>query len=240
MSFQQNLISKAKHADIDVSHLIFGYCRKMEQYNAIHINIIPLIKYIIVLYYWQQEYFNKLGTDINVSNDKTTITKDIASDKDHISGWMNTTYGKNCINSISNKIVKWTFKINKFDAGGLSDICMGIASTDACQNYDFTCHDTGKFYAFGNLGVFFKDQDSYCSSAMDKNLNETDVTFSQNDKISLILNLNKRQLITKINDGKENILWTNIAVSVSIKYILAVTLRYPGNSISLLDYKIYE
>ena len=55
---------------------------------------------LCILYYFHGEYFEKAGDDIQISNDKMTITKIRGG-----SGWNNTSYGKTWIDSSIPKIV---------------------------------------------------------------------------------------------------------------------------------------
>ena len=101
-----------------------------------------------MLFMLQTEYFEMIPDEINVSDDKLTITKDKSAD----SGWYNTSYGKIAISSTSKKIATWTLRTNK--NGDPANMCLGFAldvikkSRKAYPNIGFitlTMHDEGQY-----------------------------------------------------------------------------------------------
>ena len=60
-------ISKAKEADDATNLLIFGYIRTNNDILDISANIPDLICFTVLVYYMEQEYFDKPGRDCKIS-----------------------------------------------------------------------------------------------------------------------------------------------------------------------------
>eukprot|EP01084_Bolivina_argentea_P108655 194194_1 len=230
-------LQEVKYVDDSNKRLVFGFIREIEAKCSIQ-NTPPLILYTCLLYYYATEYFDKCGTGVNISDDKMTITKDSASG----TTWNNTTYCKNFIDSTSKGIVKWTFKMNKFHTEKdhnfpSSDICIGITSTEDNTNKDWAFGASGFYYASGNLGKFFQtDNDSMNKCNANRDSIEEKIKFGESDQITLILDLEQRKIFQQINAGEKYLIWKQIKVDENVKYKVAVTLRYPNNSMTLVEY----
>ena len=104
-----SLIKKIQSVDQESTDLVFGYTRNI-QASIKSYNIPLAIYHLCLAYYYYPEYFDRAKHDyFQISEDKETITciKD--------SSWVHnphTIYMKKWILSQSNKIIKWTFKIN--------------------------------------------------------------------------------------------------------------------------------
>ena len=205
--------------------LVFGYVKK--QYR----NDIPdSILFMILLFYYTNEYFDIIGKDVIVSNDKLTITK--RGDNNH---WNNSTYCTNWMSSTANTITKWLFHIDEIGVTN-PEYVFGIVSIDNCQNEDFSFprspKDRGKWYTFGNNG-------SYSSShgGTKASFSKTNKSFTKGDTIQIVLDLKRKQFIGRINGGSENdMIWNDIECDESIKYKLAIGMFSKGNQVTLLQY----
>jgi len=173
-----------------VKYLIFGYIKQIQNEQSLT-NIPLLINYLCILYFYENEYFDKIGDGITVSDDKLTITQT----KPFKNNWMNTTYCKNWIESASNKVIKWKFKMNKFSGTWSHNVCIGITSTDQCQNSDFTESKIGTFYGFGDHIKLITNNDAdydYLSIGI----------FKENDEVLFILNLIEKKIYRQINNDE--------------------------------------
>ena len=137
-------ISKAKKADDATNLLVFGYIRTSNGIHKISANIPDLICFIVLVYYMEQEYFDKPGKDCKISDDKMNVTRMNGSD------YNSTTYCKQWIPSTSNVIVTWKFKIKNI--GNWSQIIFGITCNDDCQDSDFTERNKTATYALESNG----------------------------------------------------------------------------------------
>ena len=68
-------VSQAKNADEFTKLMIFGYIRKLNNRHKISDNIPDLICFMIILYCMKMEYFDKIGKNTMISDDKLTITR---------------------------------------------------------------------------------------------------------------------------------------------------------------------
>ena len=124
---------------------VSGYVHQIEESSQIQ-NIPAIVVFTILAFYAKpNEYFSPNVADcIKLSNDNKTITK-ISLD----GSLQNTSYGNLWIDSMSDKIIKWEFKIdaNTTKEGG---ICYNIVAKEAEpeQNVDglFLDPDTYMFH----------------------------------------------------------------------------------------------
>ena len=92
----------------------------------------------MLLFVFQTDYFDVIGENVHVSDDKKTIRKD----KSAPDNWLNTSYGKTVILSTSRSIVTWKIKCDY-----LRNACIGITSSTNCQSDDFSVMDDSFLYA---------------------------------------------------------------------------------------------
>ena len=107
----------------DTRFTVFGYVRQNENKLSLYCNIPSMISYLCLSYYYHGEYFEKAGHDIQISNDKMTVTKVTQE-----CNWDNAAYGKTWIDSSIDQIVKWKFKINTLERS----IYICLVSKDNC------------------------------------------------------------------------------------------------------------
>eukprot|EP01084_Bolivina_argentea_P063787 116381_1 len=225
-------LKKAANADIFTKSIIFGYIKRIPNISNIASHIPMTIKYLILLFYSELEWFETVPKDIDISNNKMTITKK----KYAKLNWANVTFCKNLIPATLNKIVKWTFKINKYHQKKISlpfyqAFCIRIQTKDTRDRNQRT-NDT--FYEFTSDGSLF-EHGMYELFRKHGNGRK----FRENDIVTVILNLKNRQILQQINDEMCVILWSNIEINASIYYRIAITIRHPQNSISMFRYHQY-
>ena len=221
-----NRIPEAKKADNNLQHLVFGYVRSIQKcYKSL--NTIPVdIIYLCVLFLFQIEQFDIIGSEINVSKDKSTIIK-VKSGKDNCN-WLNTSYGKAAILSTSGSIVTWKIKLGTFDYSG--NICMGISSTTNCQDKDFTENAQGYFYAVSDGGTKFETPfKPRCEDAFK-------LRYGSNDVVTIILNLKDEILSFAVNDRPAVVGWINVRIDNNVSYRFAASMRFPLDSMSIVDF----
>ena len=101
-------LSKLKAIDQTSKDAVFGYIKQFEK--SLILNNIPMaVYYLCLAYYYFAEYFDKFREDcFKLSDDKWTIKciKQCHAD-------FHTIYMKKWFHSQTNKIIKWTLKMNK-------------------------------------------------------------------------------------------------------------------------------
>ena len=138
-------ITNARNADDSIKLLVFGYSRSVNNMMKICNNIPDLVCFIIILHCMNEEYFDKPGQNIEISDDKSSIRRVSRH------GYDNTTYCKQWISSISNMIVTWNFKVERYTGTILLGI---VANNDNHQNDEFTNHarHNAQVYALSDNG----------------------------------------------------------------------------------------
>eukprot|EP01084_Bolivina_argentea_P037168 68723_1 len=106
---------KFKQINDRCKDIVFGYIRSMECKFS-DWNIPDMISYICLSFYYHGEHFAKKGNNVELSNNKMTITqiKKFIKKSKYCRNWesellYNATYCNVWIESNLNKIAKWTF-----------------------------------------------------------------------------------------------------------------------------------
>ena len=214
---------RSKKADDKIQHLAFDM--RLAQNSHESLNSIPIdIIYLCILFLYEIEYFAIIGSRINLSTDRLTITKD----KYAMENWLNTSYGKIDILSTSESIATWKIKVGKFNHMG--NICMGITSTTNCTDKDFTEDKEGHLYAVSDAGTIFQ---SYIGPQWNDALK-----YGSNDIVTIILNLKDATLSYAINEKEAVVGWSNIKIDNNVSYRFAVSMRFPLDSVSIDDFAL--
>ena len=221
---------KLKLVDSRTKHLVFGFIRiaqsKLLNENKIKIflNIPPLISYICLLYYFIGDYFDVLGDSIELSKDKTVITKTESS------GWSNSNYGKICIDSQSNAIFKWYLKLNKM-MDSLCDAQIFIASDCKITK----CPVTWNNYSTNYYGFYIGNGERYGYDKPYKGPYFGNKIFKQGDIVCFELNLKNDYIKVYRNDDDDlGILYKGINKGQDIKYRICVSLYYKGDQVEII------
>ena len=91
-------------------HAVFCYLHSMEK-ELFLVNVPTIISYLILGYLFHGEYFEKAGDDLEISNDKMSVTR-ITKPSPVFTAFMNTAYGKTWIPGNLNQTVRWRFKLD--------------------------------------------------------------------------------------------------------------------------------
>ena len=129
-------------------HIAFGYTRQSEKEYDIP-NLPKVVIYLVLGYFFHGEYFEKCGDDLQISDDKMTVKRTTLPRR--LRRFWNTAYGKLWIPLDSNKVTKWTFKIESYgnEIEGDGAIRVGIVSKDNSLNQNFIGLGRVKLYEFG-------------------------------------------------------------------------------------------
>ena len=228
----------AKNVDERSKLLVFGYVRSVE--SALQLpNTPPLIMHLCLTFYYLNEYFARaLRNCFVISDDKLTVTK-----IDEHPDWNHTICLNEEIQSMSNAIVTWQFKIiqrsvdEAFDGGNfIRTITMGFGILSNCSAIDKDIvYDDPAFIPHyvaydGSLGWKFKNGIG---------AGKSNLRIVTDDIVTFVLDL-KQQLFTfKINDEADQILFDNITISQDIKYTFGVQLNAKDDSVSLTNFSIF-
>ena len=145
-----------KNIDQETTDIVYGYIRESQKlfstkHDSFYI-ISDLIISSILLFYRTTEYFCKAGEGITISgNNKNIITK---TGNQH--SWSNTSYCFNWIESKSNKIITWTFKLDKLITVAIdsSVVTFGIVTNDNHWDDDFSFIPDHHNYLITIVSVF--------------------------------------------------------------------------------------
>ena len=248
MSAAVNWIQDLKDAPINVQYCVFGYMRTYEK--KLSLNVIPSrVIYLVLLFYYEREHFDKSPECIEISEDQRTITR---TDKGDSYYWTNLTFLKKWIDSTSNQLIEWTFKVDKKDGNDAKDkkgICIGIYSDyndkyltmnpiDDAMNPPFYVLWANNQPEKGKIGSCAWSRE--CGDRCNKTLTTPAATtsnYSHHDVIKFRYHTKESKVYFKINDGADGLLFDNIQKSEKIKYKMAIALAKIGDSISLIDFK---
>ena len=155
----------------NTKYTTFGYVRRMEK-ESFPLNIPAMITYLILKYYFHGEYFEKAGDDLEISDDKMSVTR--ITSPGSFNRFMNTAYGKTWINGNSDQIIRWRFKIESYGEP-ISTIFVGIVSNDHRLNEDFANYEDKQWRYFGITKLLPMKQYNFIFDTLDWELRiETD------------------------------------------------------------------
>ena len=225
------MLKKLKAADEADTHLVFGWIRSVEQLMKFD-NIPMAIFYLCWVYYHVGEYFYNARKDhFEISNNKSNIRciNSICYD-DH------TIFMKYRVNSMSNKIIKWTFKINEYTGRNSDEMYFGIMSVSLLEIKlsKSLKHDvTAKYrpnYLLTNGGQL------YHNSQLKKNGRSLFHPFGRGAKLSFTLNLPASKFILQIDEKPGIVLFNDIKRESNINYRFFMQLEGKNDSVTLLDF----
>ena len=224
-------LKRLKSIKQDTKLTVFGYVRQNENKLSLFCNVPAMVSYLCLSYFFHGEYFEQAGDDIQISNDKMTITK-ISNTND----WYNTSYGKKWIDSAIPQIVEWKFKINEMVDGYSIFLC--LVSKDNRSNDDCNRKDDYPNYGFSANGrAAVNSQRAYKSTNWKIGLSEKDYHYHEGDVISMILNTKSRVINFQKQGGEEVTVIGNITINKDIKYKMAISIQCHLCSVSLIDFK---
>eukprot|EP01083_Nonionella_stella_P013587 38229_1 len=166
-----------------------------------------------------QDFFPKhfAGKQIQIKANGKTITKTGNAPQ--------TCYSQKLIPSQNTGVIyKWSFKINRRD----HELVIGIASNHKTTDGSF--HHNMKDINYG----YSVENGQKVSK---KKYSDYGCKCNKNDKIQMILNLQKKQLSFTVNNIDQGVMFTDIQQNRNTKYRLAVFTQGNGTSITLQKYE---
>ena len=244
MAEELNWIQKLKEATITTQYSVFGYMRLCER--ELLLNVLPSrVIYLVLLFYYEPEYFDKSPECIQISDDKRTMTRIDTEDREN---YHNITFLKQWIDSTSNITVEWVFKIYKKkgkSCDASKGICIGLYSKyddEYLKLNPLNCNHTPFYVHWASnrkghaVGVWKRERDDTRYTSL---TNRADFAWSQyghNDKIKLKYDTKESKVYFKVNDNNYRVLFDKIQKDETIKYKIGVVLARIGDSISLIGF----
>ena len=207
---------------------VFGYIRQKEAQLLLR-NIPSMIAYLCLQFYFHGEYFEKCSDDLEISPDKKTVTK-----IQNGLTWNNLAYGKVWINSISNCIAKWKFKIDYLHRSTYWQhfvIYFLSKEHDPGHSAMYVRDPERPFYVICGNGCCYSHESMDSSQPIAK----LDA-FTINDEIILTLNTIQKTIWMQVNGRQNQCLFVNITSNEAIKYKVGIMLFDLKYSISLIDF----
>eukprot|EP01084_Bolivina_argentea_P037161 68704_1 len=228
-------LKQLKQINDHTKRSVFGYVREIQEKLSLP-NIPILISYLCLSYYYHNEYFAKSGNEVEISNNRMTITK-IKGNMDY----KNTTYCNTWIQSTSNKIAKWTFKTNnKCDGDGMAIYICFVSNYDDKTNCDCSLRELKYMPNYG-----FDPKDEYDTLMYDngESTSEMNKPIDCSKQFTIILNLEDKFIGYQYNSNDEvirdiNYIVEDIQTGDDIKYKLAINIYETGCGISLIDFDL--
>ena len=146
-------------------------------------------------------------------------------DEDH------TIYMKSWIGSESNKIIKWTFRVNK----NLGSMFAGLASRDLALERDFVDEAESPNYCISYFGSVWKPGISH---HVRNDATAFDYAVQTGVIVTYTLDLTKQTFSSEIADRRQVISFKSIETGKSIRYKFAMKVTQKESSVTLVDYKV--
>ena len=210
--------------DQRVKDLCYGYSKQMEK--LFKLSSIPKeIVDIFLMYYYFPEFFDKARKDrFTISADKMTIENiEFSTDHEH------TIFMKQWIDSLSNKLIKWRFRINKF-RGNYMYFGLSSGYDQNSINRDFSVHQNPAYMWTNYAMAFFNNEQKWTT--------EYNCRWGAGSNVLLSLDLPKATLFCQVDDGDESVVFEKIERRQDLKYILVLQMHY--QSVTLLDFEVFE
>ena len=224
-------LSIAKSADSKSNHIVFGYIHEIESQLNLQ-EITSLIIHIILGFYYQNEFITKYRKDcFEVSEDKLTITN-----IKQVGFLAHSIYFNQWIESTSQLIVKWTFKMNKVIERG-TGFYFGLVSKeeDTFSDFSSASDEYTPNYAICGDGQLW-DNGKFADDS------EILTELMESDWVTFILDLSAGKFKCSIQDRFEEAEICAVAIGVSepIRYKFALQMGTKGNSLTLTKFEMIE
>eukprot|EP01084_Bolivina_argentea_P276822 472427_1 len=204
--------------------LVFGFTRQVEENTQFQFDIIPLCiaELVYTFYGLNMDYFKKpkkLNKNMSIENGGSTVLKKLNGSR----GYNNTIYGTKWIKTSQCVQIRWKLRVNNCLFHG-QGIFIGICSKAIESNAAF----------FGFKYPWYSYDSSQCiTSWKRRNSFKYGKKFGTNDIIVMDLNLRKKKLSFIVNGEKQGVAFDN--VDNTVNYKLAVSINYPGDSVTILE-----
>ena len=199
---------------------VFGYIRLMERELSFD-NIPDLISFLILLYYYHNEYFAKYGEQVKVSNDNMIITNLIQYPRC-------TVYGNTWIDTNIPQIAIWKLKISVRDR----DFGITMSSKDTRLNHvnPYFPNDNPWYALSPNWNEAHDDPYLFIEPWWD---------WRHSCSFSVILDTKNRTIsVRKDEDSELLMIYQGIDIGEGIKYKLGVILYSKGDNATLIDFDL--
>ena len=204
-----SLLARLNHVKQGTKLTVYGWIREAETELSID-NIPPLISALCILYFDEDEIFEFTGKGVIISDNKKCISSGRGSGFLSLS---NQNYGSIQIPSMSGAVCQWDIRINKMRQ--IVSIFVGISSlvtpdpkeplhTDGGHHY--LIHDSDRKYNNGARWIPYK------------------AVFAEGDKVSVRLDLTKRQIRFYVNDEDQGVAYYDIVTKNNVTYRLMISL----------------
>eukprot|EP00483_Globobulimina_turgida_P010873 UN10894 len=205
--------------------IVFGYIKSLESLFKLT-NMPEGIRQICLMYYYITEFFNNARPDcFKISQDKLAVTN-----IKYCTFGRHTIYGKLWIPSTSKSIHKWTLHIHV-----ATEMYLGLSSNDNYVDSDFSSDlesDTPN-YAMSNRGARYKNGERFFDE-LDINITE----FTIGDTVTFILDLFHANILYKVNDKSEIIIFDQIQIDQDIQYIMVIQIKMPNDFVTIANYTV--
>ena len=180
-----------------------------------------MIHYLCLQFYFHGEYFAKSDNNSEISNDKM-IAKELSKCNDFYAA----IYGKLSIDSMSNSIATWTFKLlqlhNERDGSGIRIFLL----TDELRSGKST-----HFYFYNNGKSYGNPLSPFRYSLFHK-----PPKFETGDIIKLTLDTKDALIKLQKNNDEEVTIFKDIQREINIKYKIGIRLLEKNNAIEIIDF----
>ena len=222
-------LKRLHHIDQEIKFIVCGYIRSEHESlfraNACILfqNVPNSITSLCTLYYYLYDYFDLIGSDMKISNDKKTITYNSFT-----RDWPNANYGKNIISSTDKCIYKWYLKIRKRE-----NIIVSVVSNKNCNPHLYPVHHDKYYWFFLNPDNLGKLKDHKGSTWQNP---EYGKDIKNGDIVCMELNLKRENISFYINGKNLGVAFQNIDIGDDIDYRLCVTLRDLGSFVTIMKF----
>eukprot|EP01084_Bolivina_argentea_P126028 223217_1 len=199
--------------------VVFGYMRKMASLVQVSSNIPKLVKFTVLYYYHQPEYFTVYSPKIALDEFNSIITNNKISNKNH------TSYGNIDVNGSVNAVFVWKILL----ICGFGTVCIGLDSSNKKYiNGDFSDRKQNQFNFYA-----FSDQNKYNHRFIHAKYGDD---WCDQDILTMELNTKEKTLKLYINDIDQGVGFNNIELKDK-NYNFAIALYHSNESIQLLSFE---
>ena len=221
-------LEELKKIDQDTQFTVFGFIRDVQQ--LFHFNRNPdyaipkLVMYIVLNFYYQGVFWDKIAQGFTLSDDKQSITKTASY------SWNNTSYTNIEIDSTERCIAKWYIKTNNC-GGGDYQVMIGIIGGRQVT-------DSGIIpSAGGEYNYSYWSSNGCCMSDAGTRWRKYGNPFNANDEICCVLDLKTRQVSFELNGRKQGIACKEIKCEDGFKYRLGVSTFYKDSTCTITRFE---
>ena len=216
-----NDFETVKYIDQPTTDTVNGYIKKQQNLlphkeNPYYL-IPPLVTHLILLYYFNNEYFVNTPKGYIISHDKKTIQK---------TEWSTVSmYGNIIIPSTRSGIYYWSFKVLQVEV----NLTFGITS-DIEHSFE------SSFWSDENHSNYGAMYSGHKVSKANPEFNYSFDDLNNNDIVKMELDLNKKELSYWVNDKYIGPAYTDIDVGEDIKYKMAVDMMRQDTKVQFIDF----